>query len=479
MTRWVRLFSILLLLIGIGFLVTVFLTIHQSQSASRLITIIEKAAVELHQASDLSKRLLTPHFGFDVELWGASLNRLNRAILSLNEDPAIEMLSEEAQARVERLYNLWRLSQWSSNRAFVNSSRMKDIVTSDFKSFDDLKGIPEIVNDPERRTTVNEMESIVINFDVVTKQLIEKDMNAAVEIIENEIFDFYDRVYMITIIETIFFILSIAGVLIGIGYRSGNISGGSRLRKLHGLMDYFSSSFLDPWNTVQVGCDYIERSLQESSSRNVRLAAELDIDIINLKAYVEKQQISSTLRQLQEIAHENGMFISEMIKVFNDQAVIMDVNIEDTIQTAFEGSLKQLRMSAPSHRNDFSLIIQVSENLKTIQTSPMLLRMILSAIFMNAFEAMESEPQNSDIVVMVNEKNGEYEISIADRGSGAAPEALSRAFEPFYSNKTGHRGTGLFMAYIASAQLGGGLLIENRFGTGCRLQLNLPKHKVK
>ena len=73
---------------------------------------------------------------------------------------------------------------------------------------------------------------------------------------------------------------------------------------------------------------------------------------------------------------------------------------------------------------------------------------------------------------------GDYvRLSVADTGSGIAPEVLARVFEPFFTTKQVGKGSGLglSMVYGFAKQSGGTACIESAPGRGTTVQLYLPR----
>jgi PAS domain S-box-containing protein len=68
-------------------------------------------------------------------------------------------------------------------------------------------------------------------------------------------------------------------------------------------------------------------------------------------------------------------------------------------------------------------------------------------------------------------------LTVADTGTGMAPDVIDRAIEPFFSTKGLGRGTGLGLSMVDGlmAQLGGALRIESRPDAGTRVHLWLPE----
>jgi PAS domain S-box-containing protein len=109
-----------------------------------------------------------------------------------------------------------------------------------------------------------------------------------------------------------------------------------------------------------------------------------------------------------------------------------------------------------------------------------------NAILNLAINARDAMPEGGTLTICTDRVRldgapdlpaGEFvRITVADSGSGMAPDVLARATEPFYSTKPLGKGTGLGLAqvYGIAQQAGGTLRIDSEEGKGTSVHILLP-----
>jgi two-component system sensor histidine kinase RegB len=100
---------------------------------------------------------------------------------------------------------------------------------------------------------------------------------------------------------------------------------------------------------------------------------------------------------------------------------------------------------------------------------------ILRAVVSNAADACRGRP-SSGIHVRLAAAEGQGHITVVDDGIGMAPQAVTAAFDPFFSTKAEGQGMGLGL-YLARAHLralGGAIELESRPGHGTTVQVRFP-----
>jgi PAS domain S-box-containing protein len=81
----------------------------------------------------------------------------------------------------------------------------------------------------------------------------------------------------------------------------------------------------------------------------------------------------------------------------------------------------------------------------------------------------------------VGDLAGEFvALSVADTGSGIAPEILPKVFDPFFTTKRIDKGTGLGLSqvYGFAHQSGGTVSVDSEVGNGTRVMIYLPRAKA-
>jgi signal transduction histidine kinase len=147
-----------------------------------------------------------------------------------------------------------------------------------------------------------------------------------------------------------------------------------------------------------------------------------------------------------------------------------------------QNTLDILRRVLPENIN---LQTEVDPKLSAIQGDPDLLLQIVLNLVVNARDAM---PNGGMMRITLQNKTlrrprqtvpaGRYvALSVADTGSGIAPEVLPHIFEPFFSTKPVGQGTGMGLAAVQGAvqQLGGHIEVQTELGKGTCFTVYFPR----
>lgn len=145
------------------------------------------------------------------------------------------------------------------------------------------------------------------------------------------------------------------------------------------------------------------------------------------------------------------------------------------------------RALTQSVRSDIAVILDLAPDLPTIEGEQPLIRQALINLVLNAAESIEGggsvtirtrrvDEVPTDCVGKARAASSYIALSVADTGSGIAPEHLSQLFHPFFSTR-GSAGTGLGLTLVAqvAARHGGAVSVTNQPGRGSTFTIYLPE----
>ncbi len=130
-------------------------------------------------------------------------------------------------------------------------------------------------------------------------------------------------------------------------------------------------------------------------------------------------------------------------------------------------------------RDGIELSLAVPANL-TLRTRPAELQQVLVNLLLNARSAVLAKGRGGRIALTARRSGKRCRLTVADSGTGIAPEHMERLFEPFFTTKTGQddteKGNGLGLALcreILSA-MDGTIQADSPPGQGATFTISLP-----
>ena len=109
-----------------------------------------------------------------------------------------------------------------------------------------------------------------------------------------------------------------------------------------------------------------------------------------------------------------------------------------------------------------SVVTDLSTSPPIIDGARIQLQQVLLNLILNAADAMVGMDEADRIVTVRTELvSANVEVSVADRGTGIAPENLTKVFDPFWSTKPGGMGIGLAVCQSIVAAHHGSLTASN------------------
>lgn len=127
-------------------------------------------------------------------------------------------------------------------------------------------------------------------------------------------------------------------------------------------------------------------------------------------------------------------------------------------------------------RKEVAVAYEGSPALQQVVLDPNGVRRCLLNLMGNAVDASAGRPGAAvRLISRISERDGFFDLIIADNGCGMSTEVQKQLFQPFFSTK-GSKGTGLGLAVTHKIirEHGGDILVESEEGKGTRFILQLP-----
>lgn len=224
-----------------------------------------------------------------------------------------------------------------------------------------------------------------------------------------------------------------------------------------------------------------------------RQSASISHDFNNLLAIISGG-IQTLIEQFD--GDDSRKAVIEMINFATNQAKDVCKRMMDLSRVGYNRKAKSERscdLSAviSSHKpllegligRNRSLEMSLTNKAAEVNLNPSKVGQILINLATNSRDAMTEGGTLAVEVDIINETNASIPINVpcviltvSDTGCGMDSETLGRAFEPFFSTKYQHNGTGLGLANVAEIvkQANGVVLPESSPGTGTTIRIYLP-----
>ncbi|MHC4400129.1 MAG: sensor histidine kinase [Planctomycetota bacterium] len=256
---------------------------------------------------------------------------------------------------------------------------------------------------------------------------------------------------------------------------------------------------LDAWQTATVR---LERTHEALRSEVRRLTDELEIKNREL---ARKNRLADLGQMASHIAHEvrNNLvpvtlYLSLLRRKIADDpgsvAVLekteagfaaLDVTVNDLLHFTSDRDPQRRPFSLAELVDDvhasltpqlaaqaIRTITVIDDDLRVTADRDMLRRAVLNLV-LNAVDAM---PDGGELTLTANRGPHGVELRVADTGRGLSEEIRRRAFEPFYTTRSGGTGLGLAIVYRIAEVHGGRVTGENRPRGGAVFTLCIPNH---
>jgi two-component system sensor kinase FixL len=191
-----------------------------------------------------------------------------------------------------------------------------------------------------------------------------------------------------------------------------------------------------------------------------------------LEAGIPKpERLREALEKLSAQSLRAGAVIDRVQRlVRKQQSTFEEVRVNDLI-----GDILRLAES-DARVNDTQISLHLADDLPPVNADPIQIQQVLLNLIRNGIDAMRSIGccHGSLLTITTRRLDDAVEVSVADRGTGVAPELTETIFTPFTTTKSNGMGIGLTMCRSIIDAHGGQLNYRNNPDHGATFYFQLP-----
>lgn len=185
--------------------------------------------------------------------------------------------------------------------------------------------------------------------------------------------------------------------------------------------------------------------------------------------YIKKNYTGSLIEEFTGIISSEASRINKLTTTLLGFAKPMAQEIAPTdLNAIIQATLALLSEEAKSHGIAFKTALD--DMLPPVNCDANQIKQILINLIINAFDAIRT---GGEISISSGIHQGKVFLSVADDGTGIAPDKVRYVFNPFYTTKTRGTGLGLAISKKIAREHRGDLVLESVLGRGSKFTLIL------
>ena len=241
------------------------------------------------------------------------------------------------------------------------------------------------------------------------------------------------------------------------------------------LVAALAALLLAGWLSTRISTP-VEAGMREMERRAAigDLARQVNHDVKNGLA-----PLRNVFRHLTQVAREEP---GQLPQVFGERqgTVESSINYLETLAANYaklspQSDRKTTDVNAvvrESAAGSAGVKIQLADGLPSVSADALVLRRIIENLVSNALDSLDGK--NGAVAVKTEKGRGIVRVIVSDTGRGMSKAELDKAFDDFYTTKTGGTGLGLSIVRRLVLDSNGALKVETEPGKGSQFIVELP-----
>lgn len=253
-----------------------------------------------------------------------------------------------------------------------------------------------------------------------------------------------------------------------------------KMMSVGGLAAGMAHEINNPLGVIMQVTQNIIRRTSPTLKSNIPVAEKCNIDLDNLRHYMDKRGITDYLHGIQEAGNRAASIVRSMLDFSRkSNSAKSSGDIEAVIETALSLASNDYDLKKQYDFKKIKIIRDYSSpplfNFTEMELSQVILNLIKNAA--QALSDDENKHKVPTITIRTSSSANIIRLEIEDNGPGIPHQDIKRVFEPFYTTKGPGLGTGLGLSvsyFIITQNHGGTITVDSTVGEGTRFTITLP-----
>jgi PAS domain S-box-containing protein len=240
----------------------------------------------------------------------------------------------------------------------------------------------------------------------------------------------------------------------------------------------------NPLATVLLNTQNILRRIDPSMESNLKVAEELQVDLLKQYKYLEQREIIKFITGIHDAGQRASSIVKNMLKFTRRSTADMEKhNLTEIINDALQLCASDISIQEHIDFKELHVETNFQDPNIEIECYPLEIQQVILNLVRNAVQALNPTQASKHVKISLS-KVGENKVSleITDTGHGMSNEVLEQIFQPFFTTKPVGQGTGLGLSVcrnIIVQKHHGNLEVQSAPGQGTTFIITLPIIQAK
>ena len=252
-----------------------------------------------------------------------------------------------------------------------------------------------------------------------------------------------------------------------------------KMMSVGGLAAGMAHEINNPLSGILQGCQNLARRLSTDLPANQAAAADLNLDLAQVRQYLEQRGILDFVHGMQASALRASGIVSDMLAFSRRSTTdFAPQRLDDLLETVIRLADSDYDLKKKYDFRQLEVIREYDAELPPVSCNRTEIEQVFLNLIKNAAQALATRAGAGGRITLRTRAAADCaEVEIADNGPGIDDTVRGRVFEPFYTTKPVGIGTGLGLSvsyFIITERHRGTISVSSVPGSGTCFTIRLP-----